>query len=235
MENGQLENVNSGMESEKMVPQSQVDKMAYAIKMQTAEKVRQEMQAEFQQAQQGQQSQGNPNMQGMGGMQGFDQAAMERNIRDSILKAQEEERAQMQIQHQQSVMKDVARKFNEGMSRGPELFEDFKEVTSTFEPHLFPETVYLASEMENSPEIIYELSKNPSKLAQIQILAEKSPVMAQEMLKRLSASIAENRQAKDSHVTTNAPLSRMQSSSKVGADNGKMTLSDLKKSMKLRG
>jgi hypothetical protein len=131
-------------------------------------------------------------------------------------------------------LKQVADQYYLKMGKGSELFEDFNEVMGEFEPSQFPNAVMLAAGMENTPEIMYELANNPSKLQEIDSLAMKSPKLAQKQLERLSKSINQNLQAKNNNVDAPPPLSRLKSSS-VGADSGKMSLKDYKNAPWLRG
>jgi len=92
----------------------------------------------------------------------------------------------------------------------------------------------LAAQMENTPEIMYELANNPSKLLEIDGLAKTSPKLATKQLERLSKSIANNLEAKTNNVSAPPPLSKLKSSS-VGMDSGKMTLKDFKNASWLKG
>jgi hypothetical protein len=100
----------------------------------------------------------------------------------------------------------------------------------------FPQLTYLVSGMENAADVIYDLSKNPLKLAGLDRLAEKNPRQAQTELLKLSRSITENRQAQSDENSQNvaAPLDRLQPS-RVSGSNGKMGISDLRNQDWLRG
>ncbi len=52
--------------------------------------------------------------------------------------------------------------------------------------------------------------------------------MAERMLKELASSIVKNQEAVENTVLPKAPLSRLKSSTTVGADNGEMTIRDLR-------
>jgi hypothetical protein len=130
-------------------------------------------------------------------------------------------------------LRNLADQYHLKMGKGSELFEDFNEVIAPFRPEQFPNTVMLVAEMENTPEIMYELAKNPEKLVQINSLAERSPEMARLQLKKLADSINANLEAKQNNVNAPPPLSRPKSSS-VAMDNGNMSLEDLKKQPWLR-
>lgn len=113
--------------------------------------------------------------------------------------------------------------------------DDFNEVISDFDVSSFPAVAFLAQEMDNTPAIMYDLAKNPLKLAGINSLAQSAPNEARKALKKLSDSIAQNQQAEAEHVETQPPLSRLNPSKKAGADIGKMGLQDFKNADWLRG
>lgn len=228
--------------SEKMLPESRVNELIRKAKFATEQKVRQEMEAQIQaQAQQ------------MGGMrpvedtqpqipaqnagmpsQGMNPEDMKNQIMSQMREEQEQAyRAQMEAEHK-SAMEQVAQNYFLKVGKGAELFDDFNEVMKDFKPANFANTVFLASEVDNTPEVMYELRKNPHKLAQIDMMAKTDPDMAREMMQNLSKSISENKQAMQQNPGVKEPLSRLKSST-VGADTGIKSLRDLKKSPLLRG
>lgn len=209
---------------EKMLPVSRVNELIKKAKYDGEKKMQQqleEMKAQLEQAQAPQDPQPNaqpPTGGQMGGMQQMSQADIEAAI-EKRLQAQEEQRRQQQLQQE---VNQVAEQFYNKMAQGADLYDDFEEVTSGFDSSAFPSIVYLANMMDNTPAIIYELQKNPSKLTHLSILVEKSPQMAQKEISRLSQSIKANQEALQQNQETQEPLGRMKPS-KVGADNGKFT------------
>lgn len=123
----------------------------------------------------------------------------------------------------------VANQYFGKMAQGKDLYEDFQAITADFNPAEFPQLVYLANEMDNTPAVIYELAKNPSKLAAIDRLVERSPNMARSELAKLSDSIKRNVDAKSNLQEAQDPLSRLKPSP-VGTDNGTKNVRDFKKS-----
>jgi hypothetical protein len=230
--------------SEKMLPESRVNELIRKAKFATEQKVRQEMEASIQ-------------AQGMGGMSPTDDSQMQapaqagmppqgmpnQGINPEDMKNQimaqmrdDQERAyreQMEAEHK-SAMEQVAQNYFLKVGKGAEIFDDFNEVMKDFKPANFANTVFLASEVDNTPEVMYELRKNPHKLAQIDMMAKTDPDMAREMMQTLSKSILENKQAMQMNPDVKQPLSRLKSST-VGADTGIQGLRDLKKSPLLRG
>lgn len=210
--------------AEKLLTQEQVNALIGREKAAAAEKARREMQAQYQAqmeqaSQQGQSS-------GMGGM-----AAPDLNEIYQQVEARLRENAQRQAY--EAEIKKVADTYLDKMATGPELFEDFNTVMSDFDPARFPSVIYLVSEMENVPQMMYELANNPMKLASINSLAQTDEKQAKKALQQLSRSIARNEAAKEEYVSTNAPLSKLKPSS-VGADKEMSTLQDFKNASWLR-
>jgi hypothetical protein len=148
------------------------------------------------------------------------------------------ENLQKEFQEKQlkAQMEQVANNYLQKHAEGKKNYEDFEEVTKEFDPTAFPQLTFLVAGLENGGDIIYELSKNPNKLANIDFLAQRSPRMAQAELQKLSKSITDNRQAQSDaqSQTIPDPLDRLSPSRIVGS-NGKMSISEMRKQPWLRG
>ena len=116
----------------------------------------------------------------MGGMQsaGFDQQSVmdtvSKMLAEQEAKRQEQEATQqreMQEQQERQAIDEIAKQYDEKMKQGPMLYDDFKEMTQGFKPGKYPAIAVMAAQMENTPDIIYELRKNPTKLAALQTFA----------------------------------------------------------------
>jgi hypothetical protein len=232
-----MDDVTQGMdapvEAEKLLSADHVNKIVQREKALVADKVRREMEAQHQAQLQQMQAQNQAPPQANGGSeQNSDEieARIYQRIMDEATKQQQE---QEQQQHKQA-MEQTASQYFLKMGKGHELFDDFKETMASFNPASFPQVVFLAAELENTPELMYEMAKNPHKLATIDYLAQRDPLAAKAELAKLANSIEANKKAKDENIQTNPPLSRIKSSS-VGGDNGKMTVRDLKSLPSLRG
>ncbi len=204
---------------EKMVPQSKVNEIVAA-------KLARER-AEYE-------AQG----RSMGGMHqpaAIDEEAL---LAKAVAKMQEQQEAQRMAQQEefdrQQVQK-VAEDYLEKMKQGKELYEDFDEVTKSYNPSKYPQVTIMAAQMDNLPDIIYELKKNPQKLTHLHVLALTDPDEAQAELGRLSASIKRNDEALASKVKSPTPLSRLKPSTAAGQDTGKRSIRDLRKDPKYRG
>jgi hypothetical protein len=88
--------------------------------------------------------------------------------------------------------------------------------------------------MQNGGDVMYDLAKNPSKLATIHTLAQTDPELARAELLKLGASIATNQQAQAAEQPVSAPLDTIQPSNLSGS-NGKLSIRDLRKQPWLRG
>ena len=148
-------------------------------------------------------------------------------------KHDEDEKKRYSEQLEQEV-NQVATQYFGKMAQGKDLFEDFEAITADFNPAEFPQLVFLANQMDNTPAIIYELRKNPSKLAYLDRLVEKSPSMARSELGKLSESIKRNDDAKSQLQEAQNPLDRLKPSP-TGTDNGVKSIRDFKSSPLLRG
>lgn len=220
--------------TEKMLPVSRVNELIKKAKYDGEKKMQQqleEMKAQLEQAGAGEQPQAvqqPPEQQQGGGQMGGMQQMSQADIEAAIQK-QMEKQAELQRQQQlQQEVNQVAEQFYDKMSQGAELYDDFEEIAGGFDAKAFPSIVYLANLMDNTPAIIYELQKNPSKLTHLDRLVEKSPQSAQREIAKLSQSIKSNQEAQQQNQDTQEPLGRMKPS-KVGADNGEyQTVRDFK-------
>lgn len=225
-----VETTNFAPETEKMLSQSQVNKIVQHEKAKAAQTIKREMEERHQrelesiQSQQQQQSQRNENVP-----RDMDANAIYQQV-------QERFNQEMQQRRLKDEMDRVATSYLSKMEQGKTAYEDFEEVTKEFDPTAFPQLTYLVAGIDNAADVIYDLSRNPLKLAGLDRLAEKNPRQAQAELLKLSRSIAENRQAQsdESSQSVAEPLDRLQSS-RVSGSNGKMGIRDLRKQPWLKG
>jgi hypothetical protein len=235
---------------EKMLPASQVNELIKKAKRKGEQKMQEQLDAakqqieqlQTQQAQQGLQNTaqtGSPQppqqpQQQQGQQQGADpQQIMQQVMAQIAQKQQEDEQKRHQEQIEQEV-NQVAQQYFGKMAQGKDLFEDFEAMTADFNPAEFPQLVFLANQMDNTPAIIYELRKNPGKLADLAVLVEKSPSMARNELAKLSDSIKRNDEAKRNLQEPQDPLTRLKPSP-VGTDSGTKSVRDFKQASYLKG
>jgi len=211
---------------EKMLPQSHVNKLVAREKESAAMRARQQAEMEYQQKLEAlqqaqlQQHQRNDNVS-----REVDYDLIQQKVTEDLNRREMEK----QIAH-------VAQSYVSRMQSGRELYDDFDEVTSDFDPTAFPQLTYLVSGMDNGGDVVYELSKNPTKLVALDDLAKRSPGLAQKELLKLSRSITDNRTAAQeaSGQSSNAPLDRLNPSRVSGSD-GNMSIKDLRAQPWLRG
>lgn len=211
------------VQQEKMVPQSKVNDIVAAKLM----KEREALEAQYR-----------GNAGSMGGMQsqsGFDKDALMEEMKSTWRAEIEKQQREAEEAQQRAQIDAVAKDYLEKMKQGPELYEDFQEVTKGFSPSKYPQVTILAGQMENTPDIIYELKKNPQKLTHLHVLALTDPDEAQAEMTRLSKSIKRNEEALANNSKSPSPLSKIKTSARAGQDTGKRTVSDLRKDSRFRG
>lgn len=117
--------------------------------------------------------------------------------------------AQTQQRLEENQAKDLVQKFFNKISSGKEKYQDFDTVTGGLDLRPFPWSVQMMTDnVDNTTDVLYELSKNPIKLDQIERLAERSPQLAVKELQRLSQSIKDNEAAKNIKLP-GEPLSQL--------------------------
>lgn len=210
------------IQQEKMLPQSEVDRIVGAVR------AKERAAAE---------SQYRGNQQGMGGMQApaYDEDALIEKATQRMQAQHEEQQRLAQEQQHRAQIDAVAKTYLDKMKQGPTLYQDFEEVTKGFKPNKYPQIAVMAAELENTPDIIYDLRKNPQKLATLQMFALNEDYdELREELTKLSKSIKRNEQSLANNTKSPTPLTKLKSSAIAGQDTGKRTISDLRKDPKYR-
>lgn len=231
---------------EKMLPASQVNELVKRAKRKGEQKMQEQLDAAKQQIEQLQAQQAEQQVQNVaqsgqqqppqqqGQQQGVDTQQVMQQVMQQLQQKQEEEQRKRHEEQIAEEVNQVAQQYFGKMAQGKDMYEDFEAMTADFNPSEFPQLVFLANQMDNTPAIIYELRKNPGKLADLSVLVEKSPSMARSEIAKLSESIKRNDEAKRTLQEPQDPLSRLKPSP-VGTDSGKQTLRDYKNASYLRG
>lgn len=134
-------------------------------------------------------------------------------------RARENFDAQNQQRNEEQQAQALVQKFFGRISNGKEKYQDFDTVTGGLDLRPFPWSVQIMTEnVDNTTDVLYELSKDPRKLAQIEWLAERSPALAVKEAQRLSQSIKDNEAAKNIKLP-NEPLNQLRQTN-VGLSNG---------------
>lgn len=166
-------------------------------------------------------------MGGMSAPAAVDPEAIKQQIMNDLREQMQQANTQRAQEELEKEANKIADAYKAKMSTGKDTYEDFDDVMSDFNPAAFPNLVFLANQVDNTPAVMYELMKNPSKWATLAVLSERDPNAAQSMISKISASIKANEQAKADEKNVPAPLGRM-SSSTTGQDNGTKTVRDFK-------
>lgn len=223
---------------EEMVAKSRVNEIVKREKAAAADKVRREMEALHAQEIEGLKSAQSPS-RGETQEPGSDiRSTVQQLLSEEIKKFQEEEDKRAYEAQQAQLQKDMQESANQYLlkvDQGKSEFQDFDDVMKDFDIRAFSGVALLAGQMDNTAAIMYELAQNPLKVAQLHTLAKESPGLAEKEMRKLATSITKNQQAAANNVQTNAPLSRLKSSTVAGADNGQMGLKDYKNADWLKG
>lgn len=204
--------------AERMIPQSQVSKIAAREAREAAEKARSDertrMEREYAQRSASQPPPGQQQQPSLGGMQQHSEEDIRRMIQQEAWKL-----SQMEVATQ--IERDWTSTMNAEKERDPE-FADLYEALN-IEQH--PQILLWVNSMDNKAAVVRDIAKNPSKFAQVLMLTHSgSPELAKRELQKLSASIKANEDAqKQAHA--DAPLSQIKPSN-IGSDNGEMSVSD---------
>ena len=163
---------------EKMLTASQVNELVKRAKRKGEQKMQEQLDAAKQQieqlqAQQGQQQE--PQQQQQQAPQGIDPAELQRLVADQISQQQAEAQRKAHEAQLHEEVNQVAQQYFGKMEQGRSLYDDFEAITADFNPAEFPQLVFLANELDNTAAVIYELRKNPGKLAQLATLVKESP------------------------------------------------------------
>lgn len=206
---------------EKMIPQSQVNKIAAREAKQAAERTRNEMQADFERQRVNQDVQTQPSQ--MGGMPQFSPEQMEQHI--------------MAAAHRMSAKMTadkMAADFESKIKAEIESDPDFGDVYDSLNIAQHPELVIWMNGMDNSAKVVKDLANNPAKFANILMLAKNGlGTLAQKELGKLSDSIKVNQEAQ-AQPKVKEPLDQLSPSS-IGTGSGEMSVSDFMKMDWLRG
>lgn len=200
---------------EKLLKQSEVNEIVGLVRKEAAERGRREALAELQKTQTVNEDQGS---------RGLD--LNDERIRKIV--SEENEKAA-----NQAVANKIAMDFTQKMLSAKSKYPDFEQVVSQLDLPRVPEIVHWTNSLDNTADVMYDIAKNPSKFANILMLTQAAPHLAQAELQKLSSSIKKNQEAQ-AQAQPKEPLSQIKASS-AGTDNGKMTLQDYKNADWLRG
>lgn len=203
---------NASETQEKMLSQSEVNKMIGHIKDDVSRKAYEKARAEFESKQ----------PQAVGGQKAPTQEDIQRMIDEGV-----EKRAQ------QEQVERLVNEFTQKVKAGSAKYDDFDSVVSELNLASNPHLVRWANGLDNTADVLYDLGKYPEKYASVMTLAGTAPGLAVRKLQELSDSIKRNEEAK-SAKRADQPLDNLEPTD-TGMDNGSMTVSDYRKVDWLRG
>ena len=196
--------------AEKMIPQSQVNKIAAKEARAAYEKGQREAQARYEREMQDRMNQNQPAQQSstVGGMQQYTQEQIQNMIREQAHKMSQE-----------AVINKIAQDFEAKIENAKLEDPEFEEKYDALNMVAHPKTILWVNALENTTDVIKDMADNPAKYANI-IMFSNSGLdhLAQKELQKLSASIKANKAAQNIKQP-NAPLDHIKSSG-IGMDNG---------------
>jgi hypothetical protein len=201
--------VNTDVVTEKMIPQSELNRIVGTQKAEAYERGRQEALATAQKS------------QSMGGMQQVSPDEVRRLIA-------EEAQKQAQTAHVQRVVGSLTQKLEAGKAKYPDLQATVQSLNLASAPHI----AEMFSELDNAVDVMKELGDNATKYGAVLALSYTSPHLAKQELIKLSNSIKRNQEAENS-PSADEPLSRINPSI-TGTDSGSRTTRDYRSNPKFR-
>ena len=111
-------------------------------------------------------------------------------------------------------------------------YPDLEQKIMSFDLNHGAGVLALANDMDNTADIMAELTDNPEKWVQIQDMLKSQPRKAMEKMVALSTSIKQNQDAAASNKTANQPFNQVTPSQKASVDNGPMSVSDFRSMFK---
>lgn len=213
--------------AEKMLSQSEVNKVVGRVKAEAEQKARRQLEEEYKRQ-----------LDELRAKQEDSNKNQSRESSADAIYQQVQERFNIEMQQRQleQQLSNVANQYISKVEMAKSNYDDFDEVTKDFDPTAFPQLIFLLSGIDNAGDVVYELSKNPLKLAALDRMAEKTPKIAHNELLKLAASINANKTAQNEtrYDSVPAPLDRLTSSRSAGS-NGKPSIKDLRAAPWLKG
>lgn len=156
------------------------------------------------------------------------QRIIDQRLQQHLAAQQETHAKQMADAEWQQTVGQFISKASPGMQTVP----DFKEKVNNLNLENNRHILRLLNTVDNVPQVVEELDKNPSKLVTLDNLCRMNPNQAIMEMQRLSKSINAN-QAALQQASANEPLSQVKPSN-VAPDDGSRTIKDMRKQSYLR-
>lgn len=223
-------------EPEKMLSQSEVNKLVGKLKsderQKAYDKARREIMAELenQQVSPPQNQQAQP-MGNMGGMPQLNADQVRQMIAEETSKQNQVMREQYQQQQLQDHMNKIASSFIQKMESGKAKHPDFEAKIAELNLPSLPEIVELAEGVDNTADVMMDLANNPHKIGNMLMTFSRNKNLARKSMADLSASIKNNEAAKNIKMPGD-PLQKIQSSANANSNLGDgldVSVADLQK------
>ena len=149
----------------------------------------------------------------------------------------EADRQQKEAQEaeQRAHMEKVAGDYYSKVNAVKDKYPDFDAVMGDFNASKFPEIVMLAAGMDNAGDVMYDLAKNPSKLANLTSLHRSGLTdYATQAVKEISDSIKQNQNALQQPKTPE-PLNQIKPSNIGLGNSSNRSVADLMRDPSYRG
>ena len=220
--NEQVQHETAAQAAERMFKQSELNEIVGRAKHEAVESFKR------QQAQQKPQSQPT---------QHYDSRLTEDDIKrltaEEINRQREEFTRESRAKAETEAAQRIVSAYHEKIAPARDKYEDFESVTSTLNMAAYPNVVQLLAEhVDNAGDVLYNLARNRSKLAQLEFTCSHNAPDGIYEIKRLSSSIKENDQYSNVRQPK-APLSQQRPSSTGMDSKSTLSMTDLKR--KYRG
>jgi hypothetical protein len=222
--------------SEKMLSQSEVDKLVGKLKHESYEKGIRDAQlkasADNLAAQQVSQhyKQQDPHQ-----ADNAQQRQQQNDLPQDAEKIRQLIRDESEKQTQLALAQRVATEFTQKLISAKESnkYADFEEKITQLNLPNIPHIVGWANSLDNTADVLYDIAKDPVKFANVLMLSQTAPHLAVAQLQKLSNSIKENETAAKQPIAAE-PLSQLKPST-TGTNTGSMSVKELRKQSWLRG
>ncbi|MHB8603608.1 MAG: hypothetical protein ACYC6W_11085 [Nitrosotalea sp.] len=206
--------------AEKLIPQSRVEEIVRERVNQKENRLRNEFEAKLNEVKSSTQN------------VSASSALTPEDIDKRIVEHQQKMSEELLQYNQQQQQKAAIESFIDKIKDGTKKYEDFESKVASLQLDRIPELAFLANEVENTQDVIYELANNPAKVINIlsSVSSDKTIHLAKQAIKQISESIKQNELAKQQHSRkSNEPLGSSMKKSFAGTDNGVRTVSDLRR------
>jgi len=130
------------------------------------------------------------------------------------------------VDRQENFYRTHAQDFVKRISDGQQTYSDFDDVVAKMNLTSIASLIPFLNGVDNTKDVVYDIAKNPAKIAQLLVLASQAPHLVVSQIQDMSSGIKQNQEALN-RKKPNAPLSQI-NPSYTGTDSGEMTISDLR-------